>query len=284
MQSACALLSYVACPAVQMFPNYLIKGKILDKKSYWTQNVFRFPLQLLSETFFIPKKNPRKNDHKCVWIAIWSAPYSCQILMKLDFRTQISNFMKIRAAGAKFFPCGRTDRQTYGQVWRSSKSLFIIFLTPPQRKFLMKKEHLIVICIFSPLRQSDAYECKISQCWIIHSRLPCRVQADPDSALSLHCATDSHNIPQPVSHNPFWMTTASTGLFAVRHYTHRLHAHTVWPTDPLTHYLTTSVLIGGFVPPLNTVQLVYTTIRISVQWSCPTAEMSWQCVLHTFCG
>jgi len=32
MQSACAVLSPVASPAVQYFPHYLIKGKIFEKK------------------------------------------------------------------------------------------------------------------------------------------------------------------------------------------------------------------------------------------------------------
>jgi len=32
MQCACAILSFVACPALQFFSNYLIKGMIIEKK------------------------------------------------------------------------------------------------------------------------------------------------------------------------------------------------------------------------------------------------------------
>ena len=40
------------------FPHFLINGSIFDrvKKSYWTQNVFWFSLQILSETFLILRR------------------------------------------------------------------------------------------------------------------------------------------------------------------------------------------------------------------------------------
>jgi len=41
------------------FAHYLLNDKILEKKSYWTQNVFWFSLQLLSETFLILRRNER---------------------------------------------------------------------------------------------------------------------------------------------------------------------------------------------------------------------------------
>jgi len=37
---ACAILSFVVCPAVQYFPRYLINGKILGKKLLNIKRVF----------------------------------------------------------------------------------------------------------------------------------------------------------------------------------------------------------------------------------------------------
>jgi hypothetical protein len=55
LHSACAM-SFVVCPAVY-FPHYLINGTIFErKKSHWTQTVFLFTLQLLSEIFLILRK------------------------------------------------------------------------------------------------------------------------------------------------------------------------------------------------------------------------------------
>jgi len=60
MQCACAILSSVVCPALQkFFPNYLINGTILEKKSLNIKCVFRIFLKLLSETFFILRRTER---------------------------------------------------------------------------------------------------------------------------------------------------------------------------------------------------------------------------------
>ena len=76
------ILSSGACLSVLYFFPHLIKGKIFEKKKFWTWNMFRFPLQLLSKTFFILRRIQRDiiiNVHK----------YSCQILMKLEYSRRI---------------------------------------------------------------------------------------------------------------------------------------------------------------------------------------------------
>jgi len=46
-------------PLYNIFPHYLINGMILEKKLPNTKSVFRFSLQLLSETFLILRINER---------------------------------------------------------------------------------------------------------------------------------------------------------------------------------------------------------------------------------
>jgi hypothetical protein len=68
-----------------IFPHYLINGRILGKKLLNKKCVFRFSLQLFSETFLIL----RRTKHNIITNAHWSSPqrtrYSCQISMKLGF-------------------------------------------------------------------------------------------------------------------------------------------------------------------------------------------------------
>jgi len=76
-------ISSVASPAVQYFSTLSHKrNDFRKKKGYWTQNVFWFSLQLLSETFLILRRNERdviKNvycslflsDLNKTWIFFW---------------------------------------------------------------------------------------------------------------------------------------------------------------------------------------------------------------------
>ena len=61
MQCACAILSFVACPAVQYFSTLSPKRQDFRKKKRYlnTKCEFLFSLQLLSETFFILRRNER---------------------------------------------------------------------------------------------------------------------------------------------------------------------------------------------------------------------------------
>jgi len=71
MQSACAILSFVACPAAQYFSTlshkqhdyfFLGGGGLLSTKC-----AFLFPIQLLSEIFLILRKTERY-DKKCILV------------------------------------------------------------------------------------------------------------------------------------------------------------------------------------------------------------------------
>jgi hypothetical protein len=58
MQCVCAILSYVACLAEQYFSTLSHKRTIFKKKNEF-KFVFRFSLQLSSETFLILRKTER---------------------------------------------------------------------------------------------------------------------------------------------------------------------------------------------------------------------------------
>jgi hypothetical protein len=54
-------------PLYNIFPHYLIKGTILEKKLPNTKCVFRFSLQLLSETFLTLRRNERDTIKNVYW-------------------------------------------------------------------------------------------------------------------------------------------------------------------------------------------------------------------------
>jgi hypothetical protein len=61
MQSACAILSSVACPAAPYFSTLIHKRLDFRRKKKVTEDkcVFLFPLQHFSETFLIPRRSER---------------------------------------------------------------------------------------------------------------------------------------------------------------------------------------------------------------------------------
>jgi hypothetical protein len=69
-------------PGCALFCHYLINYRIFGKKTL--KSVFRFSVQLLSETFLILKRTER-DIKNCVVVIMQSARYSYQILMKLKF-------------------------------------------------------------------------------------------------------------------------------------------------------------------------------------------------------
>jgi hypothetical protein len=56
MKCACAILSSVACPALQNFPNCLINGFTFDKKVFEKMHILIFS-KILFETFLILRIN-----------------------------------------------------------------------------------------------------------------------------------------------------------------------------------------------------------------------------------
>ena len=86
---------------------YEFRNKLLNIKC-----VFRLSLQLLSETFFIPRRTEQE------MVFMWSTLYSCPILMKLKFSPQFVEkysyitFHENPSNGSWVVPCGRTDGRT----------------------------------------------------------------------------------------------------------------------------------------------------------------------------
>ena len=88
MQCACAVLSSVACLALQYFPpphpHYLINLRFSKKEKGHLQAkcVFWFPPQLLSETFLVLRRTEKNVHRSSCKVPIH---FSRQILMKLEF-------------------------------------------------------------------------------------------------------------------------------------------------------------------------------------------------------
>jgi len=71
MQCACAILSSGLPGSTEFFPNFLINGTIFKKKKFLNTNcVFRFSLQVLSETFLILRRNERDMIKMCIGIHV----------------------------------------------------------------------------------------------------------------------------------------------------------------------------------------------------------------------
>jgi len=79
--------------------------------------VFLFSRQLLSETFLILRRTEQDMIKMYIGLHV-KYPYSCPILMKLEFSQQIvrkySNmkFIENQSIGSWVVPCGQTYRQT----------------------------------------------------------------------------------------------------------------------------------------------------------------------------
>ena len=129
-----------------IFPHYLINSTILGKKIYWTQNVFWFSVQILSEIFLILRRNERDIVEKCLSVFMYSTGYCCQILMKLEFSRKIFEKKKFNiqfhenpSSESRVVSCGRTD----GRTWRSYIKSLIATL---QTCLKTEKLRIITIC------------------------------------------------------------------------------------------------------------------------------------------
>jgi hypothetical protein len=110
-----------------LFPPYLLNGTIFEKKYIEHKMCVSFSLQIVSETFLVPRIIKRDN-RKCRQVFMRSARYSPQILMKsgffsTDFRKafKYQHFMKAHPVGAEFYGDGQTGagRQTDRDTWGS---------------------------------------------------------------------------------------------------------------------------------------------------------------------
>ena len=127
MQCACAILSPVACPALQYFSTLSHKRHEFGKKKYWIQNISFDFLHNFCLNIYHSKKNWMRYDKKCILVFTWSTRYSCPILMKLELSGQIfekSSNIKFYAnpsSGSRIIPWGQTDRRSWVDIGRFSE-------------------------------------------------------------------------------------------------------------------------------------------------------------------
>jgi len=104
-------------PFYIIFPHYVINGTIFENKLLNTKWVFRFSLQLLSETHFILRRNAR-DVIKCILVVMQSTLVSSLILMALEYSHQSFEkspnikFHENPPSGSRVVPCGQTDIRT----------------------------------------------------------------------------------------------------------------------------------------------------------------------------
>ena len=116
MECACAILSSVACPALQYFSTLVHKlhdfrNKVIEHKVC---------VLIFSTTFVWNILQCKKKwviyDQKCVLEFMYSTPYNWQILIKLEFsRPVFEQYTNIKfhenpSSGSRIVPCGQTDR------------------------------------------------------------------------------------------------------------------------------------------------------------------------------
>jgi len=112
------ILSSVTCLVLTCFSILSRKRRDFRGGGYWTQQVFWFSVQLLSETFLIIIR-----IHRDIIISVcWS---SCRVpvillsdfnetwIFSTDFRKILNiKFHEDQSCGIQVAPCGHTDRQT----------------------------------------------------------------------------------------------------------------------------------------------------------------------------
>ena len=102
-------------PGCAIFFHIMSQTARFSKNSYWTQNVFWFSLQLLSETFLILRRIKGGIIKICIGLYVkyrlfWSDFNETWTFWKYFLKTpQMPNFIKIRLVGAEFVPRGLTE-------------------------------------------------------------------------------------------------------------------------------------------------------------------------------
>ena len=117
MWCICAILSSVACPALQYFSTLSLKRPDCREMLWDLKFLFRFSLQICQT--FLTVRRIEQDTAKNVYLSSCEVPFFfCQIVMKLKFcrkifEKYISNFMKIYPVGAELFHTdGEPDRRT----------------------------------------------------------------------------------------------------------------------------------------------------------------------------
>ena len=121
MQWACDVSSSVACPTLPYFytlshkrHDFRGEKKLFDHKMC----VLIFSTTLVWNILPSSTKNCARYDKKCILVFIWSVRYSCPIVMKREFSTQLFekySYIKFHAntsGGRRSVPCGQMDGRT----------------------------------------------------------------------------------------------------------------------------------------------------------------------------
>jgi len=121
------ILSSVSCPALKYFFTlshkwHNFKGK---KKSYCTQNVCWFSLQLLFETFLIL----RRNERNVIKNVFWSSRKVPLFLWDFNDTWIFWQVFFLKISNTKFHENPFSWSQTDGETWRNSESLFTVLKT-----------------------------------------------------------------------------------------------------------------------------------------------------------
>jgi hypothetical protein len=111
-----AIAFRVACLAVTYFSTLSDNRHYFLKQSYWTQNVFWFPLQFLSETFLVPRNIQRDTIKMYIGLHVKWPLFFLHFNQTWTSRRIFEKHSNIKfqenpSSGSRVLPCGRTDRR-----------------------------------------------------------------------------------------------------------------------------------------------------------------------------
>ena len=112
-------------PLYNIFPHYLISGKIFRKNLLNTNCVFWFSLRCVSENFVIPRRNERgMNTNVClssceVPFILFRSSWNLNFLNRFSKFPPNIKFHENPSSGSRIFPCGRTDMTKLIVVFRN---------------------------------------------------------------------------------------------------------------------------------------------------------------------